>query len=72
MPTDDSEIQQRFLEATLPASLTEDLRAYLAEARYPAGGALVELAGGFAVPAVHGSVRDVHARAISTRMRVTG
>ena len=33
--TDDSEIQQRFLEATLPAALTEDLRAYLAEARYP-------------------------------------
>jgi len=32
---DDSEIQQRFLEATLPASLTEDLRAYLAEARFP-------------------------------------
>ena len=33
--TDDSEIQQRFLEAALPASLVEDLRAYLAEARYP-------------------------------------
>ena len=33
--TDDLEIQQRFLEATLPASLMEDLRAYLAEARYP-------------------------------------
>jgi hypothetical protein len=33
--TDDSEIQQRFLEANLPASLMEDLRAYLAEARYP-------------------------------------
>ena len=32
---DDVEIQQRFLEATLPASLIEDLRAYLAEARYP-------------------------------------
>ncbi len=33
--TDDVEIQQRFLEAALPASLIEDLRAYLAEARYP-------------------------------------
>jgi CheY-like chemotaxis protein len=33
--TDDVEIQQRFLEAALPASLVEDLRAYLAEARYP-------------------------------------
>jgi hypothetical protein len=33
--TDDAEIQQRFLEATLPASLAEDLRAYLGEARYP-------------------------------------
>jgi len=32
---DDAEIQQRFLDATLPASLTEDLRAFLAEARYP-------------------------------------
>ncbi|MGO9839873.1 MAG: PEP/pyruvate-binding domain-containing protein [Candidatus Acidiferrales bacterium] len=33
--TDDKEIQQRFLEAALPAGLVEDLRAYLAEARYP-------------------------------------
>jgi CheY-like chemotaxis protein len=33
--TDDAEIQQRFLEATLPISLMEDLQAYLAEARYP-------------------------------------
>lgn len=33
--TDDGEIQQRFLEATLPAPLVEDLRAYLGEARYP-------------------------------------
>ena len=33
--TDEAEIQQRFLEATLPASLVEDLRAYLTEARYP-------------------------------------
>src|SRR6202008_3297080 len=33
--TDDSEIQQRFLEANLSASLAEDLRAYLGEARYP-------------------------------------
>jgi CheY-like chemotaxis protein len=33
--TDDNEIQQRFLEAALPASLTEDLRAYLREAHYP-------------------------------------
>jgi CheY-like chemotaxis protein len=32
---DDSEIQQRFLEATLPASLVEDLRAYLGQARFP-------------------------------------
>jgi CheY-like chemotaxis protein len=32
---DDGEIQQRFLEAALPASLMEDLRAYLTEARYP-------------------------------------
>ena len=33
--TEEAEIQQRFLEATLPASLVEDLRAYLTEARYP-------------------------------------
>ncbi|HKI13185.1 MAG TPA: PEP/pyruvate-binding domain-containing protein [Candidatus Acidoferrum sp.] len=33
--TDDSEIQQRFLDAPLPAAVTEDLRAFLAEARYP-------------------------------------
>jgi Pyruvate phosphate dikinase, AMP/ATP-binding domain len=33
--SDDSEIQQRFLEAPLPAAVTEDLRAFLAEARYP-------------------------------------
>ena len=33
--TDDVEIQQRFLEAALPASLIEDLKAYLAQARYP-------------------------------------
>ena len=32
---DDSEIQQRFLDAPLPAGVTEDLRAFLAEARYP-------------------------------------
>ena len=32
---DDSEIQQRFVEAALPASLVEDLRSYLGEARYP-------------------------------------
>jgi len=33
--TDENEIQQRFLEAALPVSLTEDLRAYLAEAKFP-------------------------------------
>lgn len=33
--TDDAEIQQRFLDATLPAALTQDLRAFLAEAQYP-------------------------------------
>ena len=33
--TDDNEIQQRFLEGVLPAALLEDLRAYLAQARYP-------------------------------------
>ena len=33
--TDDAEIQQRFLEASLPAALTEELRAFLAAARYP-------------------------------------
>ena len=33
--TDDTEIQHRFLEASLPAALMEDLRAYLAQARYP-------------------------------------
>jgi CheY-like chemotaxis protein len=33
--TDDAEIQQRFLDASLPASLTQDLRAFLAEAHYP-------------------------------------
>jgi CheY-like chemotaxis protein len=33
--TDDSEIQQRFLDANLPGSLVEDLRAFIAEARYP-------------------------------------
>jgi IS1 family transposase len=33
--SDDSEIQQRFVEAPLPAAVIEDLRAFLAEARYP-------------------------------------
>jgi CheY-like chemotaxis protein len=33
--TDDSEIQQRFLDATLPTALTADLKAFLAEARHP-------------------------------------
>jgi CheY-like chemotaxis protein len=33
--SDDSEIQQRFLDATLPASLVTDLKAFLAEARHP-------------------------------------
>ena len=33
--TDDAEIQQRFLDASLPAGLAQDLRAFLAEARYP-------------------------------------
>jgi CheY-like chemotaxis protein len=32
---DDSEIQQRFLDANLPGPLVEDLRAFLAEARFP-------------------------------------
>jgi len=32
---DDSEIQQRFLDCELPAGLTENLRAFLEEARYP-------------------------------------
>jgi CheY-like chemotaxis protein len=32
---DDSEIQQRFLDAPLPESLVQDLRSFLAEARYP-------------------------------------
>jgi CheY-like chemotaxis protein len=33
--TDDAEIQQRFLDASLPTSLTQDLRAFLAQAHYP-------------------------------------
>jgi CheY-like chemotaxis protein len=33
--TDDAEIQQRFLDASLPAGLAQDLREFLAEARYP-------------------------------------
>jgi len=33
--TDDAEIQQRFLDANLPGSLVEDLRAFLGEARFP-------------------------------------
>ncbi len=32
---DDSEIQQRFLESPLPAAVTENLKAYLEEVRYP-------------------------------------
>ena len=32
---DDSEIQQRFLDAPLPVPLTENLKAYLEEVRYP-------------------------------------
>ena len=32
---DDAEIRERFLAAQLPAALTEDLRAFLAQARYP-------------------------------------
>ncbi|HTP67694.1 MAG TPA: PEP/pyruvate-binding domain-containing protein [Dongiaceae bacterium] len=33
--TDDAEIQQRFLDANLPAGLIQDLRVFLAEARFP-------------------------------------
>ena len=33
--TDDAEIQQRFLDASLPAGLAQDLREFLAESRYP-------------------------------------
>jgi hypothetical protein len=33
--TDDAEIRRRFLEAPLPASLRDDLLAFLAEVRYP-------------------------------------
>src|ERR1700689_1295254 len=33
--TDDAEIMQRFLEASLPASLRDDLLAFLAEVHYP-------------------------------------
>jgi CheY-like chemotaxis protein len=33
--TDDAEIQQRFLEASLPAALAQDLREFLTVARYP-------------------------------------
>ena len=33
--TDDAEIQQRFLDASLPAGLMQDLRAFSAEARFP-------------------------------------
>ena len=33
--TDDGEIQQRFLDATLPAALTGDLNAFLADAKHP-------------------------------------
>ncbi len=33
--TDDAEILQRFLEASLPASLRDDLLAFLAEVHYP-------------------------------------
>jgi CheY-like chemotaxis protein len=32
---DDSEIQQRFLDSALPAELLENLKAFLAEVRYP-------------------------------------
>jgi CheY-like chemotaxis protein len=32
---DDNEVQQRFLDATLPATLQDDLKAYLEEVRYP-------------------------------------
>ena len=32
---DDAEIQQRFLDAALPVTLQEDLKAFLAEANYP-------------------------------------
>jgi len=32
---DDTEIQQRFLDAPLPTGLQEDLKAYLAEVKYP-------------------------------------
>ena len=32
---DDSEVQQRFLDSPLPASLTESLRAFLEEVQYP-------------------------------------
>jgi len=33
--TDDAEVQRRFLEAPLPATLQSDLRAFLHEVRYP-------------------------------------
>jgi len=32
---DDSEIQQRFLDSSLPATLTDNLKAFLEEVRYP-------------------------------------
>ena len=53
---DDSEIRKRFLAAPLPESLVSDLHAFLTEATIPAGGAVFEPAGRFALPAVHGGL----------------
>jgi len=47
----DAEIQQRFVEAQFSSSLRDSLLAFLAEVHYPL--AVVQLARGFAVPAVH-------------------
>ena len=58
---DDAEIERRFLEASFPASVRNSLLEFLSEGAISAGGAFFEFAGGLAVPAVHGRLRDVHA-----------
>ena len=58
---DDAEITRRFLQASFPISLLDNLLAFLEARALSAGGAFVQPAGRLAVPAVLRRVRDVHA-----------
>jgi hypothetical protein len=66
---DDAEIHRKFLAAPLSAALTEDLKAFLAEVNASAGCALLQPAGGFAIPAFHRRLQDLHAGQPGSRPR---